>query len=435
MGQLEVSGPAAREGLAAVLTNDLSAIGPGQGQYTLLCQDDGGVIDDLIVYALADRYLLVVNASNVEACRDRLAERLPGGADLADRSPEVAMLALQGPRWADALRPLAETPLAFTLDYFDIGEDRIAGVPCLIARTGYTGEPGVELMCPWDGAPAVWDALMGVEGAPAPAGLVARDTLRLEMGYPLYGQELSRERTPIEAGLRWACDIEGGGLRRRGGDAPPGRRGHRRAAHRLRAHRAGHPARRARTSSSTAPRPAGSPAGRSLRPSTSGSAWPTCRPRPRRPAPTWSSTSAGSRRPPAPPAARSWRHPRRNRGAHVAAADESYPSDLRYHPEHDWVRADGDEHVFGITWYAQDALGEVVYYDPPEVGATITKDAPYGELESVKAVSDIFAPASGEVVAVNPAVNDAPRGGQRGPLRRGLAGAGEALGSRPSSTR
>ena len=92
----------------------------------------------------------------------------------------------------------------------------------------------------------------------------------------------------------------------------------------------------------------------------------------------------------------------------MVAADETYPADLRYHPEHDWVRADGDEHVFGITWYAQDALGEVVYYDPPEVGATITKDSSYGELESVKAVSDIFAPASGVVTAVNPAVNDRP---------------------------
>jgi len=210
MGQLEVSGPSAREGLTRALTNDLSAIGPGQGQYTLLCEDDGGVIDDLIVYALADRYLLVVNASNIAACRERLEDRLPEGARLADRSPEVAMLALQGPRWADALRPLAATPAAFTLDYFEIGEDVIAGVPCMIARTGYTGEPGVELMCPWDAAPALWDGLMQVDGAPVPTGLVARDTLRLEMGYPLYGQELSRERTPIEAGLKWACDMAGG---------------------------------------------------------------------------------------------------------------------------------------------------------------------------------------------------------------------------------
>ena len=89
-------------------------------------------------------------------------------------------------------------------------------------------------------------------------------------------------------------------------------------------------------------------------------------------------------------------------------ADESYPADLRYHPEHDWVRVEGDEAVFGITWYAQDALGEVVDYDPPEVGATVTGGSSYGELESVKAVSDIFAPASGEVTAVNTAVADAP---------------------------
>ncbi len=92
----------------------------------------------------------------------------------------------------------------------------------------------------------------------------------------------------------------------------------------------------------------------------------------------------------------------------MAAPPESYPGDLRYHPEHDWVRTEGDEAVFGITWYAQDALGEVVYYEPPEVGATVSKDASYGELESVKAVSDIYAPASGEVVAVNGAVQDRP---------------------------
>jgi glycine cleavage system H protein len=90
------------------------------------------------------------------------------------------------------------------------------------------------------------------------------------------------------------------------------------------------------------------------------------------------------------------------------AAEETYPSDLRYHPEHDWVRVDGDEVTFGITWYAQDALGEVVYYDPPEVGATIVKDSSYGELESVKAVSDIFAPAGGEVTAVNPVMQERP---------------------------
>ena len=92
----------------------------------------------------------------------------------------------------------------------------------------------------------------------------------------------------------------------------------------------------------------------------------------------------------------------------MAVAEESYPNDLRYHREHDWVRTEGDEAVFGITWYAQDALGEVVYYDPPAVGSSVSKDGSYGELESVKAVSDIIAPASGEVVAVNDAVQGRP---------------------------
>src|ERR1051326_5467055 len=89
-------------------------------------------------------------------------------------------------------------------------------------------------------------------------------------------------------------------------------------------------------------------------------------------------------------------------------ADESYPDELRYHPEHDGARIDGDEATFGITWYAQDALGEVVFYEPPEVGSTVTKDQAYAEVESVKAVSDVIAPLSGEVLEVNRAVADAP---------------------------
>jgi glycine cleavage system H protein len=89
-------------------------------------------------------------------------------------------------------------------------------------------------------------------------------------------------------------------------------------------------------------------------------------------------------------------------------ADESYPEDLRYHPEHDWARIEGTEATFGITWYAQDALGEVVFYEPPETGSEVTKDQAYAEVESVKAVSDVYAPLSGEVLAVNEAVADSP---------------------------
>jgi glycine cleavage system H protein len=89
-------------------------------------------------------------------------------------------------------------------------------------------------------------------------------------------------------------------------------------------------------------------------------------------------------------------------------ADESYPEDLKYHQEHDWVRLDGEEATFGVTWYAQDTLGEVVFFDLPEVGSSLTKDQSYAEVESVKAVSDVFAPMSGEITEVNEALSDAP---------------------------
>lgn len=210
MGQIEVSGPDAAAALAHALTNDIDRLVPGRGQYTLMCLDDGGVVDDLIVYRLDDRYLLVVNASNISACVGRLETVLPASVEWADRSLELGMLALQGRAWRRTLAPLIDRPHALDLPYFGIAEVAVDGVPCLVARSGYTGEPGVEIMAPWDGVAAVWDALMAAEGAPTPAGLVARDTLRLEMGYPLYGQELSASRTPIEAGLAWACDLAGG---------------------------------------------------------------------------------------------------------------------------------------------------------------------------------------------------------------------------------
>ena len=100
-------------------------------------------------------------------------------------------------------------------------------------------------------------------------------------------------------------------------------------------------------------------------------------------------------------------------------AEESYPEDLRYHPEHDWARIDGDTATLGITWYGQDALGELVHYEPPDVGATLSKDGAYGEVESVKAVSDLISPLSGEVLEVNQEVVDAPELVNEDPYGRG----------------
>jgi glycine cleavage system H protein len=115
-------------------------------------------------------------------------------------------------------------------------------------------------------------------------------------------------------------------------------------------------------------------------------------------------------------------------------ADASYPEDLLYHPEHDWVRLDGDTATFGITWFAQDALGEVVFFDPPEVGTSVTKDESYAEVESVKAVSDVIAPLSGEIVEVNAGLGDKPEVINEDPYGGGwmvkvkLSDAGEADG-------
>lgn len=210
MGQITVAGDGARASLRELLTNDIDALEPGEGHYTLVCREDGGTIDDLIVYALLDHYLIVCNASNVGPVHDWVAGRAPDGVTVTDASERYAMLALQGPSWEDVIRPLVAGDEIFELPYFGIAQMAVAGVPSLVARTGYTGEPGVEIMCPSHRAPDVWDALMSGPDAPAPAGLAARDTLRMEMGYPLYGQELSLERTPIEAGLRWACHLDGG---------------------------------------------------------------------------------------------------------------------------------------------------------------------------------------------------------------------------------
>lgn len=210
MGQIAVSGTGARAYLGRMLTNDVQKLEPGQGQYTLVCRDDGGTIDDLIVYQVLDHFLIICNASNVFPVFDWLAGRAPDDAMVTDHSDRYAMLALQGQEWEAAIGPLVTGDEIFDLPYFGIAQTAVAGVPSLVARTGYTGEPGIEIMCPAHRATDVWDALMAGPDAPAPVGLAARDTLRMEMGYPLYGQELNLTRTPIEAGLKWACDLDGG---------------------------------------------------------------------------------------------------------------------------------------------------------------------------------------------------------------------------------
>ena len=200
MGELEVEGPRARELLQSLLSNDLDKIGPGRAQYTLLTNERGGVVDDLIVYELdPGRYFLIVNASNTETVYAWLKEREIRGSEVSDRSSEYGLLAVQGPRAIERLG-LPPAP-AFTFD-----EGEVDGVPVMVNRTGYTGEEGCELLCDAGDAGRLWDAVLA-RGV-APCGLGARDTLRLEVCYPLHGNDVTPETDAISAGLGWVCALD-----------------------------------------------------------------------------------------------------------------------------------------------------------------------------------------------------------------------------------
>ena len=200
MGQLHVEGPMTAEFLQGMLSNDLDRISDGEAQYTLLTNERGGIVDDLIVYRMRlGHYLLVVNAGNKEAAYGWLKEREARGTEVRDASDEYALVAVQGPRSLERL-DLADAP-AFT---HAMGE--IDGVEVMVCRTGYTGEKGVELMCAADDAVALWDAV--IARGVVPAGLGARDTLRLEVCYPLHGNDITQDTDAISAGLAWTCALD-----------------------------------------------------------------------------------------------------------------------------------------------------------------------------------------------------------------------------------
>jgi aminomethyltransferase len=211
MGEVVFRGPRALEALGRAFTNDLRKAADGQAQYGCLCRESGGIVDDVVVYRrAADDLLVCVNAANRQKDFEWLAAHA-GGADVKNESDEWAQLALQGPLAAQVLQRIARVNLSAVGSYrFTAGE--VAGIACLVARTGYTGEDGFELFCAPDRAPALWAALMEA-GAPeriAPCGLGARDSLRLEMAYRLYGSDMDDGTTPLEAGLSWVVKLDKG---------------------------------------------------------------------------------------------------------------------------------------------------------------------------------------------------------------------------------
>ena len=213
MGELRFTGPGALEALDRVVSSDIAGLAVGHARYGLLVNEGGTIEDDVIVYRLAaDDLLMVVNASNVAKDRAHLAARLPSTLAWADESNATALIAVQGPRAAETVAALADLPALITaLPTFGVTRVTVAGAPVIAARTGYTGEDGFELFTATSEAVGLWRALLGggaVAPAPVPVGLGARDTLRLESRFALYGNDIDETTTPLEAGLGWTCRFE-----------------------------------------------------------------------------------------------------------------------------------------------------------------------------------------------------------------------------------
>jgi aminomethyltransferase len=214
MGEVLISGPEALAFARYAVVSDPGTLEPGQAQYSMLCETDGGIVDDLIIYRTDDGYLVVCNAGNRDAVVRQLEELQRSGdfdAAIEDRSDRTALIAPQGPRAAELLKPLTDLDLD-ALGYYRSLRGDVAGIDCLVARTGYTGEDGFELFCDARRASRLWEALMtaGASLGLVPCGLGSRDTLRLEAGMPLYGNELTREVNPYEANLGRVVKLDKG---------------------------------------------------------------------------------------------------------------------------------------------------------------------------------------------------------------------------------
>jgi aminomethyltransferase len=212
MGEFEVWGQDAFDYVQKMVTNDVGELSTNQVLYTGLCYENGGLVDDLTLYRFPDHYLMVVNASNIEKDFTWLESHLEGDVELRNRSDEIGLLALQGPRAEEILATLTPTALS-RIGFYWFVPGEVAGVPAVISRTGYTGEDGFELYFEDLGAlPAVWEAIMsaGADAGILPVGLGARDSLRLEVAYNLYGNDIWEETNPLEARMGWTVKLQAG---------------------------------------------------------------------------------------------------------------------------------------------------------------------------------------------------------------------------------
>jgi aminomethyltransferase len=219
MGEFKVEGADALAFLQYLVPNDVSKLTVHQALYSQLCKPDGGVIDDLLIYLLAEQhYMLVVNAGNIEkdlawvqVCAKEFTASRGASVTITDQSDTTALLALQGPDAQAILQPLTKIDLS-GIRYYHYEAGTVDGINCIVSRTGYTGEDGFELYCAPVDVVALWRKLLDVGKAHGlvPAGLGARDTLRLEAAMCLYGHELDEQTNPLEANLGWSVKLKKG---------------------------------------------------------------------------------------------------------------------------------------------------------------------------------------------------------------------------------
>lgn len=204
MGEVAVTGPGAGAALDYALVGRPSAVPVGRARYSMICTDSGGVLDDLIVYHISrEQFFIVANASNVQVVYGELVARSRDfAATVTDETAAWALVAVQGPASASVLTAVSNLDVN-TLKYYSVANGFVDSAMVRVARTGYTGEDGFEIFCKFSDAVHVWQALMhaGAAWGIVPAGLAARDSLRLEAGMPLYGQELTEHTTPFDVGL------------------------------------------------------------------------------------------------------------------------------------------------------------------------------------------------------------------------------------------
>jgi len=213
MGEIEVKGKDALAFLQKITTNDISKLAEGQIHYAGLTYPEGTFVDDLLVYKFkSDHYLLVVNASNTDKDFEWCLKNKTGfDVQIVNRSPEYAQIALQGPGAEKILKPLTDLSLP-DMKYYWFAMGKVNGAECIVSRTGYTGEDGFEVYSKLSDAVGIWKAMMeeGMKSGIKPAGLGARDTLRLEAKMALYGNDIDNTTTVLEAGLGWVLKLEKG---------------------------------------------------------------------------------------------------------------------------------------------------------------------------------------------------------------------------------